>query len=956
MKKDHYQLEKELGQGGFATSWLARNTQTQAPCVLKKIHLAQLDTWKSLELFERECKTLKHLRHLGIPRFIDAWSDEGSSGSPPEAVLVQEYIPGKNLQQWLQDGRRFREAEACELALQLCEILSYLHSFSPPVVHRDIKPSNIILNQEQRVFLIDFGAVKQTLGSHSESVTLIGTFGYMPLEQMEGKSLPASDLYALGATLVFLLSGRSPAELERKNLKLDFRPHTQLSPRFNQILDKLLEPDLQKRYAHVAELQVDLLKLQQNQDAPFGFRAGAKAFWQRILTHQRLLLAGGGIIGLVLALVLLGNMSRQRSQAHQVQSPPAQTQPRRPDLAAPNELGWQKAPLAPFERYLPVPRLESLSEDPQGTVWGISSSALYAFADQAAPEQWGTEALTGGYASLKWLETGLRGEVWFGTYNGQLYRFAKGETEAIDRPDKANLTALAHFQNQMLAAYGKRLYRWNAPLGLFQIFKEFPQEISALHSKTAQEPSPEPSSVLWVGAKNQLYRYADQRWELLWQGKSEYDDAIRTLRATENHVYLGLEKSTLEWDRKRKTSAPLLRGGTAKFLEIQPKQAFWLGTADILSEGLYLRIPGSPTLYSLGYREGLPGDRFDALLLDSQKRLWLSFNYAGGGALWRAPVQAVQKQALSPKSRPLPAQHFQDACEAWSTLKPPASDQLAGDVFAKKTHVFWQQQLVCPFGDGFIRRDGVALLQNFQGLFLWRKHKLSHHKPPRNVYGSHSLLLDKDDQIWLARNHPYHVFRSQGSGPNSGQSHWQAQTEQEGLSGERAPLLYQTRKGQILAAVMVKYHLPLQIWDEAQMHWQTTALENPEMYLSATGLYELRSGKLALATDKGLFIVAADLKSAQSVEELPYKDIQAVAEDKQGQVWIIYNRFGAGRGLSVWNPQSETVRHLDSRSGLVPDRFQGLTIDAANRIWLMAGGMAVQVYAQQDLDKALKGP
>ena len=263
MKKEYYQIEKELGQGGFATSWLARDTRNQQLCVLKKINLAQMDTWKSLELFERECKTLKHLKHPGIPHFIDAWSHEGNNEQAPEAVLVQEYIPGKNLEQWLEDGRRFSEAEALELALQMCEILSYLHGFSPPVIHRDIKPGNVILDDKQRLFLIDFGAVKQTLSSQSQSVTLIGTFGYMPLEQMEGRSLPASDLYSLGATLVFLLSGRTPAELERKNLKLDFRPHTLLSNKFNQILDTLLEPDLSKRYSNVAELQADLLKLKQ---------------------------------------------------------------------------------------------------------------------------------------------------------------------------------------------------------------------------------------------------------------------------------------------------------------------------------------------------------------------------------------------------------------------------------------------------------------------------------------------------------------------------------------------------------------------------------------------------------------------------------------------------------------------------------------------------------------------
>ncbi len=945
MQKEYYQIEKELGQGGFATSWLARDTRSKQLCVLKKINLAQMDTWKSLELFERECKTLKHLKHPGIPRFIAAWSHEGNEEQAPEAVLVQEYIPGKNLQQWLEDGRRFTEAEVLDLALQMCEILSYLHGFSPPVIHRDIKPGNVILNEHQRLFLIDFGAVKQTLANQSQSVTLIGTFGYMPLEQMEGKSQPASDLYSLGATLVYLLSGRTPAELERKNLKLDFRPHTQLSNKFNQILDTLLEPDLSKRYSNVAELQADLLKLKQKKHTAPVLKDRLSQFWQKTSSAKRLLIG----LGLLLILLFIGLQNTvqkvKRVKENSQQSEEKAKKQTNTPLAS-DEIRWEKAALAPWERLAQAPRMDSLSEAPDGTVWGLSSSALYAFAnDNPVPQKWMAQALTGGYASLKWLEAGVRGEVWFGTYNSQLYRFAKDATEAFDKPDSADLSAIGHWQNQLLAAYGKRLYIWNARLGLFQVLKEFPEEVTALHNQASAE--------LWVGAKHHLYRYDSKQWTSIWQGASVYDDRIRAIRATESHVYLGLEKRAVEFERQRKTLAPLLVGGTVKALEVQAKQAFWLGTADTLSEGLYLRVPGSPSLYSLGYREGLPGDRFETLLLDRQKRLWLSFNYSGQGELWRAPADQAKQQLLMSKSKALPAKHFKDACTAWETLKPAASEQIAGEVFAKKTHVFWQQELVCPFGEGFRRRDGVALLQNFQGLFLWRQNKLSHRAPPHNVYGSHSLLLDQQDQIWLARNFPYHVFRSQFQ--NKGHQ-WQAQTRQEGLSEERAPLLFQTRKGRILAAVMVKEHLPLQIWDPAKEHWQNTTLKGPENYISATALRELKSGELALATDKGLFMLSADLQSAKAVNGLPYPDIQAVAEDKQGQLWIIYNRFGQGRGLSVWNPQNGQVRHLDVRSGLVPDRFQALTIDKEDRIWLMEGAMAVKVYPLQDLRKALKIP
>lgn len=130
----------------------------------------------------------------------------------------------------------------------------YLHGLQPPIIHRDIKPENLIRTPEQRIALVDFGAVQEVYRTTlSRSGTFVGTLGYMPPEQFYGQTSAASDLYSLGATLVFLLSGQSPADLPRQRLKLDFRSQISVSPAFGHWLDKMLEPALEDRFASATD-------------------------------------------------------------------------------------------------------------------------------------------------------------------------------------------------------------------------------------------------------------------------------------------------------------------------------------------------------------------------------------------------------------------------------------------------------------------------------------------------------------------------------------------------------------------------------------------------------------------------------------------------------------------------------------------------------------------------------
>ncbi|PIQ25471.1 hypothetical protein COW36_20720 [bacterium (Candidatus Blackallbacteria) CG17_big_fil_post_rev_8_21_14_2_50_48_46] len=935
----HYQIIAPLGQGGFATTWLAKDTRTGQRCALKKLSLHKLDHWKSLELFERECKVLKNLKHTGIPRFIESWNSE----DPFELVLVQEYIPGKSLQTWIEEGRRFSEDEALQLALQICDILIYLHRFSPPVVHRDLKPGNLILNEQDQIFLIDFGAVKQQVSAQAQhSITMMGTVGYIPLEQLEGRALPASDLYALGATLLFLLTGRSPAELPKKDLKPDFRSQTHFSMGFNRILDRLLDADLNKRYALAAELKRDLLKLiekQQKRNQAFDF--DKFKLWQTVpkawagFSPPTKIGMGLGVLLLSLPLLLQGLKHLSPTP------PPKKTQAQTVETAnvKMQSLRWQAAPLKNWQRLEPAPNLISLSQTPQGQVWGIASNALYLLSGSPdAPIHWEASKLTGGYASLNWLQATQNQGIWFASSDSHLYRLKDNTCLEMDKPSPAKITALGIWQDKLLLAAGPQLYFWDTRSDTFQLLGKLQESIEALYSDA--------DKVLWVGDRNRLYRYEGKTWQKVWEGKSSYDDRIRVIRQAENKLWLGLEKGALALDLKRNLSYNLLNNGSSKGLESMPQQARWLATSHTYAEGLYQFKNGQAGAQTLGWRDGLPDDRFQALLLDAQAQLWFS---GQSGELWKTPTAELLKQMQAPKPPAHPALRFESACAAWQGLQPAPSAQLAGDGQSGDLRVYWNQQQLCPYGEGFRSQQGELLELNWQGLKKWTHGKVQKLPLPERMLSSQSLWLDSKQRIWLARRYPYILLRFVNQ-------NWQKFGSQQGFSEGSAALLYETRAGKILAGSKVKGELPLQVFDESSQQWLNSGLKYQKSWMTpeAKQILELHTGQLALATDEGLFLIEADFKQAQKVEGLPYKEIQGVAEDAQHRLWIIYDRHGKGRGLSLWDPAKGKVSHLDSRQGLVPDRFQEIAIDSQKRLWLMGGGMGVAVYTQAPLEKAMK--
>ncbi|MCY7322856.1 MAG: serine/threonine protein kinase, partial [Phormidesmis sp. CAN_BIN36] len=239
---------------------LARDLQTQELVVVKLLTFNHEFEWDDLKLFEREAETLKSLNHPAIPRYLDYFELE--SPTYKGVALVQSYIDAKSLEQHLKAGRSFSEADVQQLGRSLLEILIYLHSQQPPVIHRDIKPSNILLgdrsgNTVGQVYLVDFGSVQTLVAHEGGTITVVGTYGYMPPEQFGGRATPASDLYSLGATLICLATGKHPADLPQTNLQIQFKSSAALDESVADWLEWLTEPALDRRLQSAQEaLQV----------------------------------------------------------------------------------------------------------------------------------------------------------------------------------------------------------------------------------------------------------------------------------------------------------------------------------------------------------------------------------------------------------------------------------------------------------------------------------------------------------------------------------------------------------------------------------------------------------------------------------------------------------------------------------------------------------------------------
>lgn len=249
---NRYQLQQQLGNTPWRQTWLAFDQKAKPSCgavIVKLLAFTPQIQWYDIKLFEREAQILKNLNHPRIPQYRDAFSLDKQTGAGLYWLgLVHHYIAGSSLQWLLNQGQHFTQQEVRSFATQLLEILIYLHELSPPVLHRDLKPSNMILADDGQVHLVDFGAVQDCAAAEGVTFTVVGSSGYAPLEQFWGRAVPASDLYALGATLIHLLTGTSPADLPQHQMRIQFTEHLSLNPHLVKWIEKLTNPDVEERF------------------------------------------------------------------------------------------------------------------------------------------------------------------------------------------------------------------------------------------------------------------------------------------------------------------------------------------------------------------------------------------------------------------------------------------------------------------------------------------------------------------------------------------------------------------------------------------------------------------------------------------------------------------------------------------------------------------------------------
>lgn len=249
LRGGRYVITRPLGDGAQGSTYEAVDKREGRLVAVKRYVVREAKEWKSVELAEREAKVLAQLSHPRLPAYIEHFEEDGA------LYLVMERIPGVSIDQYLARGAVFDAADVRRFLEDASEALAYLHGRTPPVIHRDIKPKNVVRRPDGSFALVDFGAVTHRLKPHGGS-TVVGTFGYMAPEQFQGRASPATDVYAVGATALYMLTHMEPEDLPHKGLGVDVGAALgpRASPELVAVLSKMLEPDPDKRPKSIAPL------------------------------------------------------------------------------------------------------------------------------------------------------------------------------------------------------------------------------------------------------------------------------------------------------------------------------------------------------------------------------------------------------------------------------------------------------------------------------------------------------------------------------------------------------------------------------------------------------------------------------------------------------------------------------------------------------------------------------
>ncbi len=243
-----YTSLQSIGHGAQGTmlSAVAPNGHKVA---IKCFDLRTISDWKEEELFRREIETLKNIQVQGTPQFIDEIESDSI------IYLVESYIDAPSLEKRLRQGCRYSFDQALTIYKNAARILQGLQSQLQPIIHRDLKPANILVSDDLSVSIVDFGVVASKI-QHTQAMTFAGTAGYVAPEQLYGKVTPASDIFSLGATMLHLITGIAPCDMEMSGITPDIDRYlpSDIPSWFKQILKDSLAPDPKLRISTATQL------------------------------------------------------------------------------------------------------------------------------------------------------------------------------------------------------------------------------------------------------------------------------------------------------------------------------------------------------------------------------------------------------------------------------------------------------------------------------------------------------------------------------------------------------------------------------------------------------------------------------------------------------------------------------------------------------------------------------
>ena len=237
-----YAVRGVLGEGAQGTTFDARDERENRSVAIKRFDVRGARSWKDVELAEREARVLATIDHPLVPHYFEHFEEADA------LFLVMEKVEGETLEAMRMRSGPIAEDEVRRFLTCADRALSYLHGRSSPVIHRDVKPRNVVRRPDGSYVFVDFGAVSEMMARRGSS-TVVGTIGYMAPEQLQGRAMPASDVYAVGATALAALTGKDPETLPHRGLKLDVRASLAGRAREAMIatLERMVEPDPEQR-------------------------------------------------------------------------------------------------------------------------------------------------------------------------------------------------------------------------------------------------------------------------------------------------------------------------------------------------------------------------------------------------------------------------------------------------------------------------------------------------------------------------------------------------------------------------------------------------------------------------------------------------------------------------------------------------------------------------------------